>query len=209
MLISDWSSDVCSSDLWRRRTRGRRELLHRRRKCGGRKPGGDAPGGDSSRTKPAHGRAAAASAQGGGSRDRGLWSGGIPGAASGLTRATLGVPAAHRSGTQTKLSPCASKRPRPGNGKCTAYTRLSSAAARWEKRGRKTGPGVLPAGTTWGQSGPSPKRRRLTGALNGLLPGHRHAAFPASCAGRSAEHTSELQSLMRSSYAVFCLKKKQ
>src|SRR3546814_6341205 len=42
------------------------------------------------------------------------------------------------------------------NGKCTAYTRLSSAAARWEKRGRKTGPGVLPAGTTWGQSGPSP-----------------------------------------------------
>src|SRR3546814_1356807 len=27
--------------------------------------------------------------------------------------------------------------------------------------------------------------------------------------GRSEEHTSELQSLMRSSYAVFCLKKKQ
>src|SRR3546814_5989378 len=28
-------------------------------------------------------------------------------------------------------------------------------------------------------------------------------------AGRSEEHTSELQSLMRSSYAVFCLKKKR
>src|SRR3546814_5854767 len=28
-------------------------------------------------------------------------------------------------------------------------------------------------------------------------------------AGRSEEHTSELQSLMRSSYAVFCLKKKK
>src|SRR3546814_6158115 len=28
-------------------------------------------------------------------------------------------------------------------------------------------------------------------------------------AGRSEEHTSELQSLMRTSYAVFCLKKKQ
>src|SRR3546814_2207396 len=28
------------------------------------------------------------------------------------------------------------------------------------------------------------------------------------CAQRSEEHTSELQSLMRSSYAVFCLKKK-
>src|SRR3546814_5544658 len=31
---------------------------------------------------------------------------------------------------------------------------------------------------------------------------HRHLAF------RSEEHTSELQSLMRISYAVFCLKKK-
>src|SRR3546814_2807304 len=37
-------------------------------------------------------------------------------------------------------------------------------------------------------------------------PGNRHAnkAF-----GRSEEHTSELQSLMRISYAVFCLKKKK
>src|SRR3546814_3746050 len=30
-----------------------------------------------------------------------------------------------------------------------------------------------------------------------------------SCAGRSAEHTSELQPLKRISYAVFCLKKKK
>src|SRR3546814_5146579 len=30
-----------------------------------------------------------------------------------------------------------------------------------------------------------------------------------SADGRSEEHTSELQSLMRSSYAVFCLKKKK
>src|SRR3546814_8240720 len=30
----------------------------------------------------------------------------------------------------------------------------------------------------------------------------------SSVSGRSEEHTSELQSLMRSSYAVFCLKKK-
>src|SRR3546814_3774344 len=29
------------------------------------------------------------------------------------------------------------------------------------------------------------------------------------CPGRSEEHTSELQSLMRTSYAVFCLKKKK
>src|SRR3546814_1167439 len=31
---------------------------------------------------------------------------------------------------------------------------------------------------------------------------------PVSDSGRSEEHTSELQSLMRISYAVFCLKKK-
>src|SRR3546814_5513846 len=35
------------------------------------------------------------------------------------------------------------------------------------------------------------------------------AATSASCAARSEEHTSELQSLMRISYAVFCLKKKK
>src|SRR3546814_1651985 len=46
-------------------------------------------------------------------------------------------------------------------------------------------------------------------------PGRRgHHAHPFECAGiragqkRSEEHTSELQSLMRTSYAVFCLKKK-
>src|SRR3546814_4676352 len=33
-------------------------------------------------------------------------------------------------------------------------------------------------------------------------------AQPALMAARSEEHTSELQSLMRISYAVFCLKKK-
>src|SRR3546814_5830623 len=33
--------------------------------------------------------------------------------------------------------------------------------------------------------------------------------FGCMAAGRSEEHTSELQSLMRISYAVFCLKKKK
>src|SRR3546814_3633229 len=33
-------------------------------------------------------------------------------------------------------------------------------------------------------------------------------SFGSTSGGRSEEHTSELQSLMRSSYAVFCLKKK-
>src|SRR3546814_18452406 len=35
---------------------------------------------------------------------------------------------------------------------------------------------------------------------------YRHPAYPSG--NRSEEHTSELQSLMRISYAVFCLKKK-
>src|SRR3546814_7182529 len=43
--------------------------------------------------------------------------------------------------------------------------------------------------------------------------GKQHGEFVAADAGdrrrRSEEHTSELQSLMRISYAVFCLKKKK
>src|SRR3546814_8615515 len=36
-----------------------------------------------------------------------------------------------------------------------------------------------------------------------------HGGHPGPGAGRSEEHTSELQSLMRSAYAGFCLKKKK
>src|SRR3546814_8089327 len=42
----------------------------------------------------------------------------------------------------------------------------------------------------------------------GLFDRHRAAARHDRAAARSEEHTSELQSLMRISYAVFCLKKK-
>src|SRR3546814_6793580 len=37
---------------------------------------------------------------------------------------------------------------------------------------------------------------------------HRNRAAVEDCEKRSEEHTSELQSLMRTSYAVFCLKTK-
>src|SRR3546814_5145105 len=53
--------------------------------------------------------------------------------------------------------------------------------------------------TCRGTSVPEPRFRNRTGQ-------------PAECRGgacRSEEHTSELQSLMRISYAVFCLKKKK
>src|SRR3546814_4808031 len=46
-------------------------------------------------------------------------------------------------------------------------------------------------------------------AVNPFL-GFSDQSFAATCATlRSEEHTSELQSLMRISYAVFCLKKKR
>src|SRR3546814_6182414 len=50
-------------------------------------------------------------------------------------------------------------------------------------------------------------------AADRLDPGHGLALAIDACARpfrvRSEEHTSELQSLMRTSYAVFCLKKKK
>src|SRR3546814_7514644 len=41
------------------------------------------------------------------------------------------------------------------------------------------------------------------------VPGTVLVRGPTGTASRSEEHTSELQSLMRNSYAVFCLKKKE
>src|SRR3546814_9651865 len=45
-------------------------------------------------------------------------------------------------------------------------------------------------------------------AFAALKPGTPAPDFSAPAYLRSEEHTSELQSLMRTSYAVFCLKKK-
>src|SRR3546814_2587866 len=54
--------------------------------------------------------------------------------------------------------------------------------------------------------------RRATRADNSASPPRARMRFPSRAAmrpePRSEEHTSELQSLMRISYAVFCLKKK-
>src|SRR3546814_10279140 len=57
-------------------------------------------------------------------------------------------------------------------------------------------------------NGPNPHARRKAPETvrRALLDGA--AAIAASHGLRSEEHTSELQSLMRLSYAVFCLKKK-
>src|SRR3546814_2033706 len=57
------------------------------------------------------------------------------------------------------------------------------------------------AGTAWGTMASPFRQRRI--ARNS-----RNLERAARRGGRSEEHTSELQSLMRISYAVFCLKKK-
>src|SRR3546814_4726299 len=75
--------------------------------------------------------------------------------------------------------------------------------------------------TTLFRSLPAGPARRLSDLLHAqwaggdrrrvarVFPADRLSARrPRACADRSEEHTSELQSLMRISYAVFCLKKK-
>src|SRR3546814_6879789 len=51
--------------------------------------------------------------------------------------------------------------------------------------------------------------RTLPGEGPAEVEAHLRAALGALADRRSEEHTSELQSLMRISYAVFCLKKKK
>src|SRR3546814_4664565 len=121
MGISDWSSDVCSSDLPRGLRRGQDAQIGRR-------------------TRHRDRRAAAGAGGGGG--------------------------------------------------------RSADAALRHERRGypRRRDP-ARP------RHAPAPYRERLDRVTS-----RRRAP---TCPTRSEEHTSELQSLMRTSYAVFCLKKKK
>src|SRR3546814_4809348 len=77
----------------------------------------------------------------------------------------------------------------------------AGAAARPRSRRRHLPPGHLPA-----LARPGAVERRLRAALP---PPHRRPLRPEPQPPRSEEHTSELQSLMRISYAVFCLKKKK
>src|SRR3546814_10190928 len=60
----------------------------------------------------------------------------------------------------------------------------------------------------------APSTKRCSVGMASLPPDLRQPALPGQGMGhdlvqRSEEHTSELQSLMRTSYAVFCLKKKK
>src|SRR3546814_7536862 len=74
----------------------------------------------------------------------------------------------------------------------------------------------LNASTRPGRAGTTPGRRHARGAGPGLrktprmhAPSTRKTLLALTlAAARSEEHTSDLQSLIRISYAVFCLKKK-
>src|SRR3546814_2634260 len=86
------------------------------------------------------------------------------------------------------------------------YTTLfrSAAGMAGKAGGRGGGPAASEVPDRWADPGrqtPSPGRG---GRGRQDLPVHGHGA-----PSRSEEHTSELQSLMRISYAVFCLKKKK
>src|SRR3546814_10919444 len=90
-----------------------------------------------------------------------------------------------------------------------------AAQHHWRKCGFRLAVLVQPAWTSLVASTAASGDRSLAA---GIIPisrkvpdtGRRHlqvASGEASCIQRSEEHTSELQSLMRISYAVFCLNK--
>src|SRR3546814_8424498 len=85
--------------------------------------------------------------------------------------------------------------------------RAGCRGARRAARGRASdadvhGAGVAVAALDAGRA-QEPQARRWLNRAAPLPPASR------ACPSRSEEHTSELQSLMRISYAVFCLKKKK
>src|SRR3546814_5834589 len=103
------------------------------------------------------------------------------------------------------------------------YTTLFRSLAHWWPFA-PAGPGcVLPDRAYWRKSGAAglrpPRRRARSGRPGCGCPPRTSSARrrqsspaprrPRPNGGRSEEHTSELQSLMRISYAVFCLKKKR
>src|SRR3546814_8579537 len=59
------------------------------------------------------------------------------------------------------------------------------------------------------QGGPAPEGPHPGAQLAAVRAAGRQGVLDADLQARSEEHTSELQSLMRISYAVFCLKKKK
>src|SRR3546814_9971068 len=105
-------------------------------------------------------------------------------------RRTIGCRTAGRCGTAP---------PRPGSGAVRLRGDPGTCLVRsaWKRRR------IVPNRTAWRQTLSSPAHPAPS---KGELPMSRLPLVDPGA--RSEEHTSELQSLMRNSYAVFCLKKK-
>src|SRR3546814_9170048 len=106
---------------------------------------------------------------------------------------------------------CSSDLSAPGRCKAVVPRRKAVGGPRRAMRQRPVKRDEQRARLQQGRSGRQ-RPRKFRAAGNGLFRRQRsgaegHAGAPA--AQRSEEHTSELQSLMRISYAVFCLKKKK
>src|SRR3546814_7641705 len=154
MRISDWSSDVCSSDL--------------------------------------HGGALAA--------DRARYP--APAVAGRLRIARAEVPGLPRTQSARRGADAGDRRSaaRRSGGAAGAPGRHASAGAAVAAGRRAAAPG-LPAVDL------PPGQRGAAAVPDVVVPARTGRRRPRG-GGRSEEHTSELQSLMRISYAVFCLKKK-
>src|SRR3546814_5405648 len=84
---------------------------------------------------------------------------------------------------------------------------LRSVTARPEGRDRFPWAVRQVSARPWPRRAPEPSRPVPAPRRHTSFRGPATTGFPV-CIRRSEEHTSELQSLMRISYAVFCLKKK-
>src|SRR3546814_4871199 len=111
---------------------------------------------------------------------------------AGLGRAASGLPAAWSAWPAALGSLLAAARP-------------DTVGKEQESHGRKPAPAPGPAPAAAAPDGGGADMGVLAERLAALE--QRVAALEGNV-GRSEEHTSELQSLMRNSYAVFCLKKK-
>src|SRR3546814_1396536 len=87
----------------------------------------------------------------------------------------------------------------PGAGKTTLFEALLHAG------GAIQAAGTVERGNT--VSDFDPMERQRGHSIDAAIAGLDHAPASGRSVHRSEEHTSELQSLMRISYAVFCLKK--
>src|SRR3546814_2842250 len=83
------------------------------------------------------------------------------------------------------------------------------AQLRWEQRRKPCAQGTIDKTHGKERKRQDQENRGYRTAAHGGTEDEPHQDCSDTAPDRSEEHTSELQSLMRNSYAVFCLKKKK